>query len=308
MRVVLSDWDGVWFSSELAKALRWYLVAMHLKGDNEISKDLFERIVQKDFQTRQWLENFIKDERRAKEIEETMKFAGGTRIQFAQRVYHHFVDPQASEEEVKQEMLPLGEEIKDVLIEWFSKPLFENLKFFRELVFKFQLTYWGYQSVGLGLVTQTKSQALYQQLFKMKDSQGKSIWGEFEKFLTMVFWPYHEEKGFLNVECAGDYEERFPGAMPYLKGKEKVRAYLMLCQKMDVRPEETITFEDTTDGVFAAKSAGISCIGIQAFGNQQDLSQADLIIKGTLEPLIRFVDLFIFANPEELISILRTGL
>jgi len=292
MRVVLSDWDGVWFSSEVAKAVRWYFSAMCLKGDPEISQAFIEQIAKRNPEARKKSETLI--ESRWEDIQTTMQFSGGRRIDFAMRTYHHFIDPNADEKLVEEKMYPLAEPIREILIEWFSTPIFENLKFFERLAMELDRTYW--DKHPLGLITQTESSALDKQ-FNLSDTSGRNIWGKFRNLLSR-FGPYIPGKGFPHTECAGDYKEKFP----HLKGKEKTTAYKILCAKKGVRPEETITFEDTEDGVRAAKGAGIVCIGIKPINSNQDLYLADLVITGSLECLIDFVDLFVFEDSQKVIE------
>lgn len=55
--------------------------------------------------------------------------------------------------------------------------------------------------------------------------------------------------------------------------------FLKTARQLDVEPTECIVIEDSTNGVRAAKAAGMYCIGLQnPDSGNQDLSQADLIV------------------------------
>jgi len=64
------------------------------------------------------------------------------------------------------------------------------------------------------------------------------------------------------------------------KGKPYPDIYLHTAKQLGKRPEQCIVIEDSMNGVTAAKSAGMKCIGLRnGFNNHQDLSQADVVIK-----------------------------
>ncbi len=63
------------------------------------------------------------------------------------------------------------------------------------------------------------------------------------------------------------------------KGKPNPEIFLTAANKMNVKPHECLVIEDATNGVKAAKSAGMKCIGLKnPNSGDQDLSQADLIV------------------------------
>lgn len=64
------------------------------------------------------------------------------------------------------------------------------------------------------------------------------------------------------------------------KGKPDPEIFLTTANKLNVLPSHCIVIEDARNGVIAAKSAGMKCVGLQNPGSgNQDLSKADLIIK-----------------------------
>ncbi|MUT65193.1 HAD family phosphatase [Paenibacillus sp. NEAU-GSW1] len=68
------------------------------------------------------------------------------------------------------------------------------------------------------------------------------------------------------------------------KGKPEPDVYLEAAAQLGVQPGDCVVLEDSRNGVKAAKAAGMKCIGIinENSGNQ-DLSQADLIVKSVRE-------------------------
>ena len=64
------------------------------------------------------------------------------------------------------------------------------------------------------------------------------------------------------------------------EGKPSPEIFLKAAEKLGVIPPDCIVIEDAENGVSAAKSAGMKCIGLKSsdYGNQ-DLAKADLIIK-----------------------------
>ena len=59
------------------------------------------------------------------------------------------------------------------------------------------------------------------------------------------------------------------------KSKPDPEIFLMAAQQLQVIPEDCIVVEDAEDGVEAAKSAGMKCIGV---GNYRQLGKADQVI------------------------------
>ncbi|MBI5332060.1 MAG: HAD family hydrolase [Candidatus Aenigmarchaeota archaeon] len=55
--------------------------------------------------------------------------------------------------------------------------------------------------------------------------------------------------------------------------------FLITAKELDVMPEECLVIEDSANGVRAAKSAGMRCIGFtSANSGNQDLSKADIVV------------------------------
>jgi len=68
--------------------------------------------------------------------------------------------------------------------------------------------------------------------------------------------------------------------------KPEPEIFIMAAQKIRVDPKNCLVFEDSKHGVNAAKRAGMLCVGFAGeSGNDQDLSEADIIIND-----FRFVD------------------
>lgn len=62
-------------------------------------------------------------------------------------------------------------------------------------------------------------------------------------------------------------------------GKPNPEILLKAAEKISLRPEDCLVIEDARNGVTAAKSAGMKCIGyLNPNSGNQYLSQADLII------------------------------
>jgi beta-phosphoglucomutase len=64
------------------------------------------------------------------------------------------------------------------------------------------------------------------------------------------------------------------------KSKPEPDVYLLAAQKISVAPENCIVFEDSPNGLCAAKSAGMYCVVIQTNSvNVNELSSADFLIR-----------------------------
>lgn len=68
------------------------------------------------------------------------------------------------------------------------------------------------------------------------------------------------------------------------RGKPFPDIYLQICKELNVSQKECIVIEDSENGISAAKSAGMFCIGFRnGFNNDHNLKKADLIIKDIKE-------------------------
>lgn len=64
--------------------------------------------------------------------------------------------------------------------------------------------------------------------------------------------------------------------------------YLLAIEKLELKPEECLAFEDTQYGLEAAKSAGVNCFAIpNEYSIKQDFSKADKVIP-SLKEVIEF--------------------
>ena len=78
------------------------------------------------------------------------------------------------------------------------------------------------------------------------------------------------------------------------KSKPSPDVYLLAAQRIGVLPEDCIVFEDSPNGLSAAKSAGMFCVVIQSDNEIiKELSGADYLIQSFTEiTLTRLTDLF----------------
>src|SRR5207237_6272674 len=91
-------------------------------------------------------------------------------------------------------------------------------------------------------------------------------------WIDIVLDRFHFRSSFAVVVSAED----LPG-----EGKPSPAIYLLTAQRLGVKPEKCVVIEDSKNGVLSAKSAGMYCIGFRnGFNQEQDLSQADIIVHG----------------------------
>lgn len=73
--------------------------------------------------------------------------------------------------------------------------------------------------------------------------------------------------------------------------KPNPAVFLHALEKLNIAPEHAIIFEDSYEGVAAAKRAGIRCIGINSGDNLDELDGADFIVQDytglTIETIIK---------------------
>lgn len=67
---------------------------------------------------------------------------------------------------------------------------------------------------------------------------------------------------YLSKLDALDSFDAIVGGEEVENGKPAPDVFLLTCEKLGTRPEECVIFEDSPNGVRAAKNAGIKCIGI----------------------------------------------
>lgn len=80
-----------------------------------------------------------------------------------------------------------------------------------------------------------------------------------------------EIKKYFKVIVSGDDAK---------KGKPDPEIFLVAARKLNVKPENCVVIEDSENGVLAARSAGMRCIGFAGMPhNKSDLLKADLVVK-----------------------------
>ena len=67
------------------------------------------------------------------------------------------------------------------------------------------------------------------------------------------------------------------------KGKPDPEVFFSASQKLNLKPEECIVFEDAVLGVEAAKRGNFKCVGIDRYRNPSRLSKADLVVNDLSE-------------------------
>lgn len=75
------------------------------------------------------------------------------------------------------------------------------------------------------------------------------------------------------------------------RGKPSPDIYLHTAKKLGVKPKDCIVVEDSVNGIKAAKRAGMRCIGVAFFENDQDVSEANWKVKEPNELLSKLKDL-----------------
>lgn len=78
------------------------------------------------------------------------------------------------------------------------------------------------------------------------------------------------------------FEVNVSGA-DFEKGKPDPEIFLTAAKKLNVKPEESVVFEDAKSGVDAAAAGGFLCIGINRHHNAEALAKADRIINDLSE-------------------------
>lgn len=75
---------------------------------------------------------------------------------------------------------------------------------------------------------------------------------------------------FFDVVVTGDDVQR---------GKPHPEPFLRTMEKLGLKPEECVVIEDAVNGIKAAKSSGAYCIGVATTFREEELREADMIIR-----------------------------
>lgn len=79
---------------------------------------------------------------------------------------------------------------------------------------------------------------------------------------------------FDSILCGDEIEKLKPHPEIFLKSSEK----------LNINPTDILVIEDSLNGIFAAKAAGMFCVALQSdFTGKQDLKKADIIVKNFKE-------------------------
>lgn len=90
---------------------------------------------------------------------------------------------------------------------------------------------------------------------------------------------------FLGIGASAAF---YLGCEDYSPGKPDPACFRLAAERLRVRPEECLVFEDSAAGVQAAKAAGMACIALRRPGApQQDLSQADQVLEDLADFCLR---------------------
>lgn len=77
----------------------------------------------------------------------------------------------------------------------------------------------------------------------------------------------------------GNFIQFYLGCEDYPVGKPDPGCYIMASERLGVRPESCLVFEDSAAGVESAVSAGMYCVALSIKGSRpQNLDKADLIV------------------------------
>ena len=67
------------------------------------------------------------------------------------------------------------------------------------------------------------------------------------------------------------------------KGKPDPQIFIMAADKLGVKPDEAVVFEDAVLGVEAALRGGFKCVGIDRHSDPVRLAKADMVVKDLSE-------------------------
>jgi sugar-phosphatase len=90
---------------------------------------------------------------------------------------------------------------------------------------------------------------------------------------------------------AEDHVRFVLGAEDYSPGKPSPAGFLLGAERLGVRPEVCLVFEDSQAGVAAAKAAGMRCVALsRPCAHPQDLSAADWVLTDLADFSLRGLD------------------
>jgi beta-phosphoglucomutase family hydrolase len=84
----------------------------------------------------------------------------------------------------------------------------------------------------------------------------------------------------INKLGISDYFSAIVGGEEIKKGKPSPDIFLKAAKRLNSKPSDCIVIEDSKNGVLAAKTAGMKCVGFKnPNSGKQDLGKADLIVE-----------------------------
>lgn len=297
MKKIITDFDGVVVESELAKGFGWYLGYSYLNNDSEIKLELLKELELNPNKAKPKLDEIAASRRN--DLLVARSCGGGTTFDFAKKIWQKFCaneDREPNEEELRfinEQLIPVRGRIKEQIVNLYSLPIDSNLRFFKALYEEMQFT----ENHPLGIVTLSPTKILKNQFDNTIN--GKTVWTAFPEF-PKLFGNY-SANGFPYIECGGDLGLNYDGIS---KDEIKVQSYKLICKKLNISPGETISFEDTSKGIESAKKAGVLCCGIKDEISLQDLSNADIVVHGSLENIIEIAPLIAKSEPKKAIEII----
>lgn len=154
-----------------------------------------------------------------------------------------------------------------------------NMQNFKKIVDEYNM------SVSPQQLNDEKSE-LYMELAQQELEPVKGVIEAVEKFskkyiLGLVSSSYAKEvEMVLNKFAIKKYFSALVTADDVSKGKPDPEPYLLVAEKLNIKPENCVVFEDSLNGIKAAKTAGMKVISLSTTYSWEDLSNssADMII------------------------------
>lgn len=154
-----------------------------------------------------------------------------------------------------------------------------NMQNFKKIVDEYNM------SVSPQQLNDEKSE-LYMELAQQELEPVKGAIEAVEKFskkyiLGLVSSSYAKEvEMVLNKFAIKKYFSALVTADDVSKGKPDPEPYLLVAEKLNIKPENCVVFEDSLNGIKAAKTAGMKVISLSTTYSWEDLSNssADMII------------------------------